>query len=216
MRTNKGAPARRARQCRATARAWSDQPIADLRVLAPAAERGRWPSQWPSALPIAGAAIPPAAKPGRGPPAAECRAAEPAAQHTLVDQASSVPVNSPGPRDAAPRARQHHRNAGGPDRRSGATACFAEAASSSIRPRCAACHSAGQWNSSIRRDLPSPGSPTIMTNWPSPCRARSQRRINMAISSSRPTSGVRWRCPHGVRRRSPAPAGIASPARIRP
>ena len=30
---------------------------------------------------------------------------------------------------------------------------------------------------------------------PSPCRARSQRRINIAISSSRPTSGVRWRCP---------------------
>ena len=51
------------------------------------------------------------------------------------------------------------------------------------------------WNSSIRRDLPSPGSPTISTNWPSPCRARSQRRISMPISSSRPTRGVRWRCP---------------------
>ena len=43
--------------------------------------------------------------------------------------------------------------------------------------------------------LPSPGSPTISTSWPSPCRARSQRRISIAISSSRPTSGVRWRCP---------------------
>ena len=51
------------------------------------------------------------------------------------------------------------------------------------------------WNSSMSRDLPIPGSPTISTNWPSPCRARSQRRISMAISSSRPTSGVRWRCP---------------------
>ena len=42
--------------------------------------------------------------------------------------------------------------------------------------------------------MPSPGSPTISTNWPSPCRARSQRRISIAISSSRPTSGVRLRC----------------------
>jgi hypothetical protein len=45
-------------------------------------------------------------------------------------------------------------------------------------------------SSSTRRDLPYPGSPTIRTNCPSPCRARSQRRISMAISSSRPTSGV--------------------------
>jgi hypothetical protein len=37
-----------------------------------------------------------------------------------------------------------------------------------------------------------PGSPTIITSCPSPCRARSQRRISIAISSSRPTSGVRW------------------------
>ena len=43
--------------------------------------------------------------------------------------------------------------------------------------------------------MPNPGSPTISTSWPSPCRARSQRRISMPISSSRPTSGVRWRCP---------------------
>src|SRR5262249_46935047 len=35
----------------------------------------------------------------------------------------------------------------------------------------------------------------ISTNWPSPCRARSQRRISVATSSSRPMSGVRWRCP---------------------
>jgi hypothetical protein len=50
-------------------------------------------------------------------------------------------------------------------------------------------------NSSIRRDLPSPGSPTIINSWPSPCRARSQRRIRIAVSSSRPTSGVKLRCP---------------------
>jgi hypothetical protein len=31
-------------------------------------------------------------------------------------------------------------------------------------------------------DLPRPGSPTIMTSWPSPCRARSQRRVSIAIS----------------------------------
>ena len=42
--------------------------------------------------------------------------------------------------------------------------------------------------------MPKPGSPTIITSWPSPCRARSQRRSSIAISSSRPTSGVRLRC----------------------
>ena len=45
-------------------------------------------------------------------------------------------------------------------------------------------------NSSISRDLPIPGSPTISTSWPSPVRARSQRRLKMSNSSSRPTNGV--------------------------
>ena len=35
-----------------------------------------------------------------------------------------------------------------------------------------------EWNSSISRDLPRPGSPTIRTSWPSPARARSQRRVS--------------------------------------
>ena len=48
------------------------------------------------------------------------------------------------------------------------------------------------------------------TNCPSPCRARSQRRISMAISSSRPTSGVRWRCPA----RRPAPLARTSRNRV--
>ena len=40
------------------------------------------------------------------------------------------------------------------------------------------------------RDLPMPGSPTINTTEPSPAFARSQRRVNNAISSSRPINGV--------------------------
>ena len=40
------------------------------------------------------------------------------------------------------------------------------------------------------RDLPMPGSPTIRTTEPSPALARSQRRVNNAISSSRPINGV--------------------------
>ena len=55
--------------------------------------------------------------------------------------------------------------------------------------------------------MPSPGSPTIITNCPSPCRARSQRRISIAISSSRPTSGVRLRCPE----RRPPPLARTKP-----
>ena len=50
-------------------------------------------------------------------------------------------------------------------------------------------------NSSISRDLPMPGSPTISTSWPSPERARSQRRASRSSSSSRPTSGVSARAP---------------------
>ena len=47
-----------------------------------------------------------------------------------------------------------------------------------------------------RRDLPIPGSPDSSTTWPSPSLACCQRRSSSAISSSRPTSGVRpavWR-----------------------
>ena len=40
------------------------------------------------------------------------------------------------------------------------------------------------------RDLPMPGSPLIRTTEPSPAFACSQRRLNNAISSSRPINGV--------------------------
>ena len=60
-----------------------------------------------------------------------------------------------------------------------------------------------EWNSSMSRDLPSPGSPTISTSWPSPARARSQRRAAVPIpprgrrtalaSSRRPFGRRRWR-----------------------
>ncbi len=52
-----------------------------------------------------------------------------------------------------------------------------------------------EWNSSTSRDFPSPGSPTIWTNWPSPARTRSQRRSSVPMSSSRPTNGVNARTP---------------------
>ena len=42
----------------------------------------------------------------------------------------------------------------------------------------------------MSRDLPRPGSPTTSTSWPSPARARSQRRASSPSSSSRPTNGV--------------------------
>jgi hypothetical protein len=50
-------------------------------------------------------------------------------------------------------------------------------------------------NSSISRDLPRPGSPTISESCPSPRRARSQRRASRSSSSTRPTSGVGEREP---------------------
>ena len=58
-------------------------------------------------------------------------------------------------------------------------------------------------NSSTRRDLPMPGSPTTSASWPSPLTARSQRRRKRSSSSSRPTSGVS------------APGAEASPAAAR-
>ena len=48
------------------------------------------------------------------------------------------------------------------------------------------------------RDLPRPGSPTIRTNWPSPARARSQRRASSSVP------------PH-ARRRASAPAPLRRP-----
>src|SRR5262249_4826894 len=146
------------------------------------AERERWLSQRLSALPIVGAAVPPAEKRGRGPPAAECRTAEPAAQHSLLDQASSVLVNSPGPRDAARRAHQHHRNVGGPNRRLGAAACSAVAASNSIRPRCAACRVVGH------------EIPRSSGIYPIPARRR-LRPTGPRLAALAPSAALAWRFP---------------------
>ncbi len=57
-----------------------------------------------------------------------------------------------------------------------------------------ACCLAARWSSSTvwaMRDLPMPGSPASRTTLPSPPTACRQRRSSSAISSSRPTSGVR-------------------------
>ena len=106
-------------------------------------EPGHWPLRRPSSPTIADAVAPLTDRPGRDPAAAECRATEPAAQHSLLGQASSGLVNSPGLRGAAPRAHRHRRTVDDPNRRLGAAACFAEAANNSIRSRCAACPAAG-------------------------------------------------------------------------
>ncbi len=50
-------------------------------------------------------------------------------------------------------------------------------------------------NSSTRRDLPMPGSPTMSASWPAPLRARSQRRRKSSSSSLRPTWSVTERAP---------------------
>jgi hypothetical protein len=70
-------------------------------------------------------------------------------------------------------------------------------------------------NSSTRRDLPMPGSPTTSASWPSPFTARSQRRRKRSSSSLRPTSGVSVRAP---KRRTPlarttrqSATGVAAP-----
>jgi class 3 adenylate cyclase len=59
-----------------------------------------------------------------------------------------------------------------------------------------------------------PGSPTISTSWPLPCRARSQRRISMPISSSRPTRGVRWRLCSSWRLRGQSSGHLGACTRI--
>ncbi len=45
-------------------------------------------------------------------------------------------------------------------------------------------------NSSSRRDLPIPASPTTNTTWPRPARAAAKARWRVPSASSRPTKGV--------------------------
>jgi hypothetical protein len=87
-----------------------------------------------------------------------------APQRSPPGRARPAPAYSPGLRGAARRVCRRHQSAGGPNRRSGAAACFAIAANNSIQPRCAA-RPAVDHDSSIKRDLPKPGSPTISANW---------------------------------------------------
>ena len=87
------------------------------------------------------------------------------------------------------------RNAGGPIRRSGASGVFCNSCDDDNSTQVCGVSPSFKRNSSTRRDLPMPGSPTIRTNWPSPLAARSQRRRKRSSSSSRPTSGVSARAP---------------------
>ena len=92
--------------------------------------------------------------------------------------------------------RQHpRRSAAGPIRRLDAAAYSAKAATTIHSTQVCGVSPSRAWNSSMSRDLPRPGSPTISTSWPSPCAARSQRRRADRSSSSRPTRGVRARAP---------------------
>ena len=58
-------------------------------------------------------------------------------------------------------------------------------------------------NSSISRDLPMPGSPTIWTNWPSPSSARAQRRVEqrkLVLAADERRQGARPAAPAAAAR----------------
>ena len=85
-------------------------------------------------------------------------------------EADAAEACSRGRRGAARQAHPR-RSAGVPIRRAGAAAYSAGAATTTIRQRCAASRGASARNSSMRRDLPMPGSPTTSASWPAPLAA---------------------------------------------
>ena len=90
---------------------------------------------------------------------------------------------------------RRRRTAAGPIRRSDAAASSATAARTPIRPRCAASRRASRETLRSAATCRCRARRRFATNWPSPERARSQRRASRSSSSSRPTSGVSARAP---------------------
>ena len=97
--------------------------------------------------------------------------------------------------EAPSGGRRPRRSAGGPIRRSGATAYSATVATTTIRPRCAASRRASSETPRRGATCRCRARRRSSANWPSPLAARSQRRRKRSSSSSRPTSGVSARAP---------------------
>ena len=181
-------------EARARGRATLGRPNAGLRKRGQPAGTAPPPEPRRSLPPVAFAAALQAGDSRRGQAATGCPRAVRARAHVRLGRGRSAATCLQGRRGAA-RLAHPHQIAAGPIRRLDAAACSAGAARRSIRSRCAASPPSCEWNSSISRDLPRPGSPTISTSWPSPARARSQRRVSRPSSSSRPTNGVSVRAP---------------------
>ena len=130
----------------------------------------------------------------RGPPAAGRRPAARAGAHIRPGRGRPAAECSRGRRGAVRRAGPR-RTAGGPIRRSGAAACSATAATTTIRPRCAASRRAGRETPRSAATCRGPARRRSARAGPRPARARSQRRPRRSSSSSRPTSGVSARAP---------------------
>ena len=172
----------------------SGQPSAGPRKRGQPAETARQPDTTPSSPPAVCAATPRAGSWPREQAARGCPLAVRAGARVPKGRGRSAAGCSRDLQGAA-RREHPHQSAAGPIPRLDAAACSAKAAKRSTRSSYVASQSSCEWNSSISRDLPRPGSPTIRTSWPSPPCARSQRRASITSSSSRPTKGVSVRAP---------------------
>ena len=130
----------------------------------------------------------------RGPPARGYRPAARAGAHIRLGRGRSAAECSRGRRGAVRRAASAP-NRWRPHSAIGCSGVFCKSCDDDHSTQVCGVSPSRARNSSISRDLPMPGSPTIWTNWPSPFVARSQRRLRRSSSSSRPTRGVSARAP---------------------
>ena len=217
------APARHARRGPASDQAWSDRPNASPRRLGRPAASARLPKPTPSSQLIVGGAIPGARVSPRARPAAGCPPAALTGAHIRRGRGRSAEACSRGRRDVPRRAHPPPKR-WRPHSAIGCNGVFCSSCDDENSAQVCGVSPSFKRNSSTRRDLPMPGSPTTSANWPSPLDARSQRRRKRSSSSSRPTSGVRARAPqrraaaraHDPKERRPARARLSAHARRDP
>ena len=150
----------------------------------------------PSPPRVAVAAIPPARISPRAPRAAEYRPAARSGARIRPGRGRPDAQCSRGLRGGLQRQRRRRQSAVRPHSARGCSGVFCRSCEATHSTQVCGVSASRARNSSIRRDLPRPGSPTIRTNWPSPARARvPAARQQRPISSSRPTNGVSARAP---------------------
>ncbi len=176
------------------------RPSAGPRRRGQPAETAPQPEPRRSSPPVAFAAVLPAGNSRRGPAAAECPRAARAEAHVRLGRGrSDRNVSSRSARRCSAGASAPKRSL--PHSAIGWSGVFCRSCEALHSTQVCGVSASRAWNSSMRRDLPRPGSPTTSTSWPSPCeRAPSGAPAGRVPPRGRRTASAPARRPFGRRR----------------